>query len=178
MINWMNSQSQRGGIKASTRTQETVGPGSYNGDVKFYRPEQPFFTRQGMSGGARNKRMQHGSASIRTNYEGEGDSDDDELASKKKSPGPGHYLTQDSTFKSHVRPTSLQLFGSGVSRFKDSANDSGLGPGQYKPRNSVGQKYNSVLRQAGCASFKSPKRGEQVNVLMADMPGPGDYTGE
>ena len=91
-----------------------------------------------MSGGVRNKRLHHGSTSIRTNYEGDGDSDEDELLSKKKSPGPGHYMTQDSTFKQQVRPTSLQLFGSGVSRFKDKSMDSGLGPGQYKPRNSVG----------------------------------------
>ena len=132
-----------------------------------------------MHGGHRNNnRMKHGSASIRTNYEGDGDSDDDELASKKRSPGPGHYLTQDSTFKSRMRPNSFLLFGSGVKRFTDSHIDSGLGPGQYKPRNTLGQKYNSVLRAAGSASFKSPQRGDQVNVLMLDMPGPGDYTGE
>ena len=44
-ISWQNTLSQRGGIKPSTRTQETVGPGSYNGEMKFYRPEQPFFSR-------------------------------------------------------------------------------------------------------------------------------------
>ena len=126
-ISWQNTLSQRGGIKPSTRTQETVGPGSYNGEMKFYRPEQPFFSRQGMVGGghagaARNKRMHGGSASIRTNYEGDGDSDDEDqlLLSKKKNPGPGHYLTQDSSFaKSRMRPNSLQLFGSGVKRFND-----------------------------------------------------------
>lgn len=58
--------------------------------------------------------------------------------------------------------------------------DSGLGPGQYRPRNFIGgQKYNSVLRAAGSAAFKSPKRGEQINTALAfEMPGPGDYTGE
>lgn len=132
-----------------------------------------------MSGGARNSKLRHGgSASIRNHYEGDGDSDEEELLSKRKNPGPGHYLTQDSSFKSHHRPTSLQLFGSGVKRFGDHTVDSGLGPGQYKPRNTLGQKYNSVLRAAGSASFKSPKRAEQINVLMLDMPGPGDYTGE
>ena len=55
---------------------------------------------------------------------------------------------------------------------------SALGPGQYKPRNAGGEKHNSVLQAAGTAAFKSPKRGEQINVLMIDMPGPGDYTGE
>lgn len=93
-ISWQNTLSQRGGIKPSNQTQDTVGPGSYNGNVKFYRPEQPFFSRQGMGSGVRNKRLHHGSTSIRTNYEGDGDSDDeDQLLSKKKNPGPGHYLT-------------------------------------------------------------------------------------
>ena len=75
-----------------------------------------------MAGGVRNKRLHHGSASIRTNYEGDGDSDDEDsqLLSKRKNPGPGHYLTQDSSFvKSRMRPNSLQLFGSGVKRFND-----------------------------------------------------------
>ena len=72
-----------------------------------------------MSGGIRNKKLQHGSASIRSHYEGGDDSDEEELLSKKKNPGPGHYMTQDSTFKSRTRPSSLQLFGSGVTRFKD-----------------------------------------------------------
>lgn len=42
----------------------------------------------------------------------------------------------------------------------------------------MGGKYNSVLRVAGSAAFKTPKRAEQVNALSYDMPGPGDYTGE
>ena len=77
-----------------------------------------------------------------------------------------------------MRPTSLQLFGSGVKRFNDHTKDSGLGPGQYKTRNTaVSGKYNSVLRVAGSASFKTPNRGEQI-ALGFDTPGPGDYTGE
>ena len=42
----------------------------------------------------------------------------------------------------------------------------------------MGGKYNSVLRQAGSASFKSPKRTDHVNAMSFDTPGPGDYTGE
>jgi len=44
-ISWQHSNSQRNGIKASKNTQETVGPGSYNGEVKFYKPEMPYFSR-------------------------------------------------------------------------------------------------------------------------------------
>lgn len=87
----------------------------------------------------RNNRLKHGgSASIRTNYEADGDSEDEELLSRKRVPGPGHYMTQDSTFASRQRPNSLQLFGSGVKRFTDAKIDSGLGPGQYKPRHTLG----------------------------------------
>lgn len=59
-------------------------------------------------------------------------------------------------------------------------NDSGLGPGQYNTRNPRNVlKYNSVLRAAGSAAFKSQKRKEQIDVAHAlDMPGPGNYTGE
>ena len=49
-----------------------------------------------------------GSASIRGNYEGDGDSDDDNKESSRfNSPGPGQYLTADSSFKSRMRPNSL-----------------------------------------------------------------------
>ena len=68
-------------------------------------------------------------------------------------------------------------FGSAVKRFGDQHVDSGLGPGQYRARGAIGNKYNSVLRVAGSASFKSPKRHDSVNALSFDMPGPGDYSG-
>lgn len=58
--------------------------------------------------GVRNNRLKQGTASIRSNYEGDGgDSDEDEQLSKSRIPGPGHYMTQDSTFKSRIRPNSL-----------------------------------------------------------------------
>lgn len=44
-INWQHSLTKRSGISPSNRTQETVGPGSYNSDVKFYKPMAPFFAR-------------------------------------------------------------------------------------------------------------------------------------
>ena len=169
---------QRSGIKPSASTQGTVGPGSYNGDVRFYKPNQPYFSRNGLST-TRNK-GKNITKSIRGNYEGDNDSDDEENA-KNVTPGPGQYMTHDSTFASprHMRTSSMQPFGSAVKRFegKDLI-DSGLGPGQYRARNAIGNKYNSVLRVAGSASFKSPKRTESVNALSFDMPGPGDYTGQ
>ena len=102
-----------------------MGPGSYNGDVKFYKPHVPFIPRHGMQK-LRNKVPKQGSTSIRGNYQ---EVESDEENSSHAGPGPGHYLTQDSTFKSRTRPNSLQLFGSGVKRFVDSGIDSGLGPG-------------------------------------------------
>ena len=60
----------------------------------------------------------------------------------------------------------------------DSTVDSGLGPGQYKPKDHTGRKYNSVLRAAGSASFRGPQRPENLIPIVFDMPGPGDYTGE
>ena len=60
----------------------------------------------------------------------------------------------------------------------DSTVDSGLGPDQYKPKESYGRKYNSVLRAAGSASFRGPQRPENLVPIVFDMPGPGDYTGE
>jgi len=66
--------------------------------------------------------------SIRGNYEVDIGSDDED-GTKFGSPGPGHYLTSDTSFKKAMRPTSLQLFGSGVKRFKNMTVDSGLGPG-------------------------------------------------
>lgn len=123
--------------------------------------------------------MKHGiiSSSIRNNYEADFNSDDDDA--RNSSPGPGHYLTEQSSFKKFLRPTSLQLFGSAVGRFKNMTVDSGLGPGQYKPKE-ISSKYNSVLQVAGSASFKSPKREDAINLnsLNFEMPGPGDYTGE
>ena len=37
-INWNFSMSQRSGIKPSASTSTTVGPGSYNGESRFYKP--------------------------------------------------------------------------------------------------------------------------------------------
>lgn len=47
-INWQNSRSQRGGIKASTSTIDSVGPGSYNASMQFFKPMQSSFTRSGL----------------------------------------------------------------------------------------------------------------------------------
>ena len=78
-----------------------------------------------------------------------------------------------------MSPNSLQLFGSCTKRFTTQQNDSGLGPGQYKPKAVTGHKFNSVLMAAGSAAFKSPRRATtQTNGNSFDMPGPGDYTGE
>eukprot|EP00354_Favella_ehrenbergii_P001691 CAMPEP_0170463468 /NCGR_PEP_ID=MMETSP0123-20130129/8567_1 /TAXON_ID=182087 /ORGANISM="Favella ehrenbergii, Strain Fehren 1" /LENGTH=347 /DNA_ID=CAMNT_0010728905 /DNA_START=11 /DNA_END=1054 /DNA_ORIENTATION=+ len=124
-INWQYSMSQRGGIKPSLSTSATVGPGSYNGESRFYKPSQPFFSRHGALK-ARSKTNRQGDASIRGDFEIDGDSDNED--GKKASPGPGAYLTSDSSFKK-IRPNSLQLFGSNVKRFVDTQIDSGLGPG-------------------------------------------------
>ena len=154
-----------------------MGPGSYNGEIKFYKPSQPFFGRQGVSSVRHRASPRGGSTSIRGNYDDDSDEEENTLASKIRTPGPGQYMTQDSTFINRVRPNSLQLFGSGVKRFADTHNDSGLGPGQYRTRNPAQMKYNSVLRAAGSASFKSPKRTDQLTGNSFDLPGPGDYTG-
>ena len=78
-INWLHSQSKRSGIVASTRTQETVGPGSYNGEMRFYKPDQPFFGRNGL-GGSKTTKAKKGAASIRRNFEDFEDSEnEDEL---------------------------------------------------------------------------------------------------
>jgi len=149
-----------------------VGPGSYNGDVKFYKPMAPFFARQGL----RNERRKHTTQT--GSIKGDFYEESEEEGSRENSPGPGAYQTEDSAFKTRNRPNSLQLFGSSVKRFVDSQIDSGLGPGQYRARNQIGTKFNSVLRVAGSATFKSPKRHDMANSLSFDMPGPGDYTGE
>jgi hypothetical protein len=49
----------------------------------------------------------------------------------------------------------MQLFGSNVQRFTEKPIGTELGPGQYKPKE-AGLKYNSVLKVAGSAAFKSP----------------------
>lgn len=156
-INWQNSLSKREGIKASRNTQDTVGPGSYNGDLKFYKPSQPFFTRQGMAKTHSKvaSKLHKGSSSIRGNYN-DGDSEDEDGG-----PGPGSYLGDHSTFsKHHSRTSSVQLFGSSVKRFDGKTMDSGLGPGQYKPKDFIGHKFNSVLRVAGSSAFKTQKRAD------------------
>lgn len=146
---------RREGIKASRNTQETVGPGSYNGETNFYKPTQPFFPRSGMAKTHNTHgKMRKGPASIRGNYYDAADDEDEHVT-----PGPGSYLGDGSTFKSHhSRTSSVQLFGSSVKRFNDKNFDSGLGPGQYKPKNTMGAKFNSVLKVAGSATFKTPMR--------------------
>jgi hypothetical protein len=55
----------------------------------------------------------------------------DEINNEKDEilPGPGHYSTDQSSFKSTGRPKSLQFFGSSVHRFKEKLADHDLGPG-------------------------------------------------
>ena len=129
--------------------------------MRFYKPEHPFFGRNGV-GGPKTTKARKGAASIRRNFEEVDDSDNEEelLVSKQKSPGPGAYMTHilDTAFHSrNVRPSSLQMFNCGAARFNHTSFDSGLGPDHYKPRD-VGKKYNSVLKVAGSAAFKSSKR--------------------
>lgn len=173
-INWQNSLTKREGIKASRNTQETVGPGSYNGSVASYKPSAPFFSRQGMSQTHHKGKVHRGAAasSIRGNYY-------DDESDDNTTPGPGSYTVDTSMFKQahHSRTSSVQLFGSSVKRFNEKHMDSGLGPGQYKPKAVIGAKFNSVLRVAGSASFKTPLREDQINGSSFDLPGPGDYTG-
>ena len=49
------------------------------------------------------------------------------------------------------------MFNCGAARFNHTSFDSGLGPDHYKPRE-IGKKYNSVLKVAGSAAFKTQKR--------------------
>ena len=79
------------------KTSETVGPGSYTVKGQFYRPNQPFFARDGL----KPVRVGVNRGTIRSNFENFDDnSDDEEKARKKTSPGPGAYQTMTSTFMS------------------------------------------------------------------------------
>ena len=46
--------------------------------MRFYKPDQPFFGRNGL-GGSKTTKAKKGAASIRRNFEEVEDSDDDEL---------------------------------------------------------------------------------------------------
>lgn len=101
--------------------------------------------------------MGYNTGTIRGNYEVMGDSSDEEneMARRKQSPGPGAYQTMTSDF--NVKPprsSSIQVFGSTVSRFNEKPIGTNLGPGQYKAKQ-VGKGHNSALAVAGSAPFKA-----------------------
>ena len=120
-------------------------------------------------------------ASIRAEF---CDSDDDSKMGdsvEDNNPGPGAYRTTRSSMSMTIlRPHSMQLFGTCEKRFINPPNDSGLSPGEYKTRNSMeSDKFNSVIRAAGTAAFKAPKRKDNFNLTKAEkMPDPGIYIGE
>lgn len=114
-----------------------------------------------------------GSKSIRNNFEE--DSDD---GAEPVSPGPGSYASPKSMFRGAPRPHSLQMFGSNVKRFIESPIGTALGPGQYKPKEVTQAKYNSALKNAGQASFRSPLRRTVIGSQDGDQPAPGEYTSE
>lgn len=164
-INWGNSRSQRIGIPSSNTTSNTVGPGSYNNQSMINRSiTNPSIPREGVdkSGKLYSRNIKSTtSASIKHNYID--DEDEDEYL--KPSPGPGDYMTETSTFRTkRVRPGSLQLFGSNVSRFNEKPIGTHLGPGQYKVPNRIGIKNNSAIAKIGSAAFRSPERPEPIQM--------------
>ena len=142
------------------KTQESVGPGSYAVHSTFYKPQQSNFNRDGLQA----IRQKTNKGSIRSNFDFFDSDEEEELAKQKISPGPGAYQTMTSSFgvQKEKRQSSIQVFGSTVSRFIEKPIGSNLGPGQYKPR-SVGKNFNSALAVAGSAAFKSQKRPDIVN---------------
>jgi hypothetical protein len=83
-----------------------VGPGSYNVKGKFYKPMQPFFARDGLKA----VRVKTNAGSIRQNFESMEDDSDDEMRSRRISPGPGAYQTMTSSFNVNPdaeRPKSI-----------------------------------------------------------------------
>ena len=102
------------------------------------------------------------------------ESDGDEQPRRHISPGPGQYLTHDSSFISTKKPLNFQNFGSKVGRFTDKPQGCALGPGQYR-NSSVSAKHNSVLKAAGTGVFKAKSRFSPIPSDEYDKPGPGNY---
>jgi hypothetical protein len=178
-INWGQSRSQRIslGISPFKNTPSSVGPGAYNTFSQINRGiSNPFIPRQGLNS---TKYYRNTSASIKGNFLGEADDSDEEEKQRKISPGPGSYMTRDSSFYStRAKPTSLQLFGSNVARFTEKPIGCNLGPGQYRLPNKHAMMNNSVIRMAGSAAFKTKERPDMISPFYFDMPGPGEYTNE
>lgn len=150
VMNWQasNSLSNRSGpLLDKDPSYSSVGPGSYNPN-KFpdKKPQSMFLPRDGL----RNQPSFFNNGSIKDNFE------PNEIDNENIVPGPGHYATDTSSFKSRTRPKSLQFFGSSVHRFKDNLTDNELGPGQYKISRRIGS--NSLFGVAGTSTFKSPPR--------------------
>lgn len=134
--------------------------------------QNPFIPRSGLNKGGKSF-TRNTSATIKADYE---DNDEDE---SYVSPGPGSYRTEISDFREKkIRTTSLQLFGSNVSRFKEKPLGTSLGPGQYRVHPRIGIKNNSVIASAGSAAFKSPSRPDFISMINFDLPGPGEYANE
>lgn len=118
-IDWNRSRTIRTSslIEPQRKTQESVGPGSYTIQGQFYKPQQPFFARDGL----KPVKVHHDRGSIRNNLEifGDDSEDEGEMVRRRTSPGPGAYKTLTSSFlgKEANRPSSIQVFGSTVSRF-------------------------------------------------------------
>ena len=126
---------------------------------------QPFIPREGVYRKNKTKSIR---GTIKDNYD-EPESEEE----GKISPGPGHYQTPNSTFKTRSRPQSLQYFGSNVKRFNDKPVGSELGPGQYKPK----PLNKSMAQKVGASSaFKAQPRNSGISASLGyDSPGPGEY---
>lgn len=173
-INWQNSRSLRSGIQAHKTTLEKVGPGSYDASLQFYKPMQTFIPRSGLRGIT----SRNNTGTIKSNFEQHDDDGDDDM-NLKITPGPGSYSPNTSCMKTQQFRTSQVnqpfQFGTNVKRFTDPPLGCELGPGQYKARD-PGQKYNSVLKAAGTATFKTQERhDEHLAPMPIGRPGPGDY---
>ena len=123
--------------------------------------------------------MNYDRGSIRNNLEifGDDSEDEGEMTRRRTSPGPGAYQTLSSSFmgRETVRPSSIQVFGSTVSRFTQKPIGTKLGPGQYRPR-VAGKKFNSALAVAGSAAFKVKSRPGIIDEAKSyEKPAPGEY---
>ena len=90
-ISWNRERTVRKSeiVSPLNKTGGTVGPGSYQTQSQFYRPQMPFFARDGM----KPVKVSKNRGSIKNNFEmmgGDSDEEDD-LVFRKQSPGPGAY---------------------------------------------------------------------------------------